>query len=185
MPCKHGRFPGLTIGPYTIGGLIVERVKFGFSFSTNSQAAFSANVLLARYPATASLSASSSVMGFQSSSEYSCPGQKPLDGFTIAAKDDVMTTCFTVGAFFLMDFKMPVVPMTAGSSKSCLVSESSKPSGGGWCALTFWISVTLKWKGLAVWSTASNGGSETTAWSKASGCAISGTMAKSNWPFST
>lgn len=36
----------------------------------------------------------------------------------MAAKDDVMTTRLTVGADFLMDFKMPVVPITAGSSRS-------------------------------------------------------------------
>jgi len=35
------------MGPNTRGGFMVARVKFGFSFSTNSQAAFSANVLLA------------------------------------------------------------------------------------------------------------------------------------------
>lgn len=34
-------------GPKTSGGLIVEMVKVGFSLSRNSQAAFSANVLLA------------------------------------------------------------------------------------------------------------------------------------------
>jgi hypothetical protein len=119
-----------------MGGLIVDSVKFGFSFSTNSHAAFSANVLLARYPATGSASASCCVMGFQSSSEYTCPGQKPFDGFTIAAKDDVMTTCFTVGAFFLIDFKMPVVPMTAGSSKSCLVSKPWNIDQGAVCSLS-------------------------------------------------
>lgn len=73
-----------------------------------------------------------------------------------------MTTFLTVGALFLMDFRMPVVPMTAGSS-SC-----------------FWTSVTLKWKGLAVWMTASKGGSDLTASSKAASCAISGTIEKSS-----
>lgn len=34
------------IGPRTSGGFMVAIVKFGFSFSTNSQALFSANVLL-------------------------------------------------------------------------------------------------------------------------------------------
>jgi hypothetical protein len=34
-----------TMGPKTNGGQIVQRAKEGFSFSTNSQAAFSANVL--------------------------------------------------------------------------------------------------------------------------------------------
>lgn len=92
--------------------------KFGFSFSTKSHAAFSANVLLARYPDMAFSSACSRVMGLKSSSEYSCPGQNPLLGFTIAANDDVITTCLTVGALFLIDFRMPVVPMTAGSRRS-------------------------------------------------------------------
>lgn len=36
-----------TTGPNTMGGFIVEIVKFGFFFSTKSHAAFSANVLLA------------------------------------------------------------------------------------------------------------------------------------------
>jgi hypothetical protein len=57
------------MGPKTIGGLMVERLKLGFSFATKSHAAFSANVLLARYPAVGLSSASSKVMGFQSSSE--------------------------------------------------------------------------------------------------------------------
>jgi hypothetical protein len=39
-----------TAGPKTSGGLIVERVKLSFALSTNSQAAFSANVLLATDP---------------------------------------------------------------------------------------------------------------------------------------
>jgi hypothetical protein len=59
----------LTIGPNTIGGLIVAIEKLGFSFSRKSQAAFSANVLLARYPIIGFSSASSFVIGFQSSSE--------------------------------------------------------------------------------------------------------------------
>jgi hypothetical protein len=67
----------------------------------------------------------------------------------MAAKEEVMTTRFTVGALFLIAFKIPVVPFTAGSRRS------------------FFVSVVLKWKGLAVWMTASNGGSEMTALSKA------------------
>jgi hypothetical protein len=106
------------MGPKTIGGLMVARVKFGFSFSMKSHAAFSAKVLLARYPVIGFSSASSRVIGFQSASEYVCPGQKPFEGSTIAAKEDVITTCFTEGAFFLIDFKIPVVPITAGSSRS-------------------------------------------------------------------
>lgn len=34
------------------------------------------------------------------------------------AKEEVMTTRLTEGADFLMDFRMPVVPMTAGSRSS-------------------------------------------------------------------
>jgi hypothetical protein len=37
---------------------------------------------------------------------------------TIDAKDEVMTTCLTEGALFLIDFRTPVVPMTAGSIRS-------------------------------------------------------------------
>jgi len=68
------------------------------------------------------------------------------------------TTRLTVGAWDLMDFSMPVVPMTAGSNRS------------------FFGSVTLKWKGLAVWMTVSNGGSDCTALSKAPGWAMSSTI---------
>lgn len=62
--------------------------------------------------------ACSEVMGFQSASEYSWPGQKPLSAWMMAANEDVMTTCFTEGALFLIDFRIPVVPMTAGSRRS-------------------------------------------------------------------
>jgi hypothetical protein len=103
---------------------MVVMVKFGFSFSTKSHAALSAKVLLARYPVAGVSSASCWVIGLKSFSEYSWPGQFPLVGFTIAANDDVMTTRFTEGAFFLIDFKIPVVPMIAGSRRSCLVSVS-------------------------------------------------------------
>jgi hypothetical protein len=48
----------------------VAIVKFGFSFSTKSHAAFSAKVLLALYPFEAFWRASSSVIGFQSFSLY-------------------------------------------------------------------------------------------------------------------
>jgi hypothetical protein len=41
---------------------------------------------------------------------------------TIAAKEDVMTTILTVGADALIDLRMPVVPMIAGSIKSFLGS---------------------------------------------------------------
>jgi hypothetical protein len=62
----------------------------------------------------------------------------------------------------LIDLRIPVVPITAGSIRS------------------FFGSVMLKWNGDAVWITASNGGSEITASSKASTFAISGTIAKSS-----
>jgi hypothetical protein len=52
----------------------------------------------------------------------------PREPSTIAAKDDVITTCFTVGAFFLIALRTPVVPLIAGSKRS------------------FFVSVTLKWK---------------------------------------
>lgn len=112
----------LATGPNTMGGLMVSMVKFGFSFSRNSHAAFSASVLLARYAWTVDSSAPSRVIGFQSASEYAWPGRLPLYGSTMAAKDDVITTLFTVGALFLIDLRMPVVPMTAGSSRSCVPS---------------------------------------------------------------
>ena len=58
------------MGPKTNGGHIVEIEKFGFSFSKNSHDAFSAKVLEARYPLDGFWIASSSVIGFQSFSEY-------------------------------------------------------------------------------------------------------------------
>lgn len=72
-----------------------------------------------------------------------------LVGSIIAANEDVMTTLLTDGALRLIAVKRPTVPLTAGSSKS------------------FWMSVALKWNGLAVCTTASNGGLETTASSNA------------------
>ncbi len=69
-----------------------------------------------------------------------------------------LTTRLTLGACCLTDFSIPVVPIIAGSSKSVFVS------------------VTLKWKGLAVWITTSNGGSDCTALSKAPGWAMSSTI---------
>jgi len=108
----------LTIGPNTRGGLIVAMVNLGLSFSKKSHAAFSAKVLLARYPFIGFVFASSNVIGFQSLSEYSCPGQSPLLASMMEANDEVMTTRLTEGADFLIDFKMPVVPMTAGSRRS-------------------------------------------------------------------
>lgn len=49
---------------------MVEIVKLGFSFSKKSHEAFSAKVLEARYPLDGFWTASSSVIGFQSFSEY-------------------------------------------------------------------------------------------------------------------
>ena len=48
------------------------------------------------------------------------------------ANDDVTATRLTLGAFSLIAFRIPVVPMIAGSSRSFLGL------------------VTLKWNGLAV-----------------------------------
>lgn len=101
-------------------------------------------------------------MGFQSLAEYTCPAGLPA-GSWIAAKEDVITTRFTVGANRWIALRMDVVPFMAGSRRS------------------FWMSVMLKWKGDAVWITASKGGSEITAASKALGAAISGTIAKESW----
>lgn len=40
-----------------------------------------------------------------------------------------MTTCLTDGALFLIDLRMPVVPMTAGSIRSCVGQlQCSHPS---------------------------------------------------------
>lgn len=47
-------------------------------------------------------------------------------------RNAALTTRLTVGALFLMARRMPVVPIMAGSRRSLLMS------------------VTLKWKGLAV-----------------------------------
>jgi hypothetical protein len=98
----------------------------------------------------------------------------------IEAKEEVITTRFTLGADFLIDFKMPVVPIMAGSRSSFEVVSWLIECGDHWCQRTFWTSVTLKWNGLAVWMTASKGGSETTALSKAFSWAMSSTMAKSS-----
>ena len=59
--------------------------------------------------------ASSQVTGFQFCSLYTfgC-----FFAFTIAAKEDVMTTRFTDGAEALMALRIPVVPLIAGSKKS-------------------------------------------------------------------
>jgi hypothetical protein len=54
-----------------------------------------------------------------------CSGHDgPFEAVRTDAKDEVMTTLFTEGAFFLMAFKMPVVPITAGSMRSFCVSAT-------------------------------------------------------------
>jgi hypothetical protein len=115
------------MGPKTSGGHMVATLKFGFSFFSNSHAAFSAKVLLAvhflsinreneksqadipLYPFKGFFVASSSVMGFQSCSEYVFSGiLLPFDPSTIDAKDDVMITLLTLGALFFMDLSTPI-----------------------------------------------------------------------------
>jgi hypothetical protein len=44
----------------------------------------------------------------------------------IAADDEVMTTRFTDGAYALIDLRMPVVPLMAGSRKSLTGSPMLK-----------------------------------------------------------
>jgi hypothetical protein len=46
----------------------------------------------------------------------------PFEAFRIEAKEEVITTRVTVGAFFLIALRIPVVPITAGSRRSFLVS---------------------------------------------------------------
>lgn len=50
----------------------------------------------------------------------------PLEGLTIDANEEVITTLFTVGAFFLIALRTPVVPMIAGSRRSFLTSVTLK-----------------------------------------------------------
>ena len=42
------------------------------------------------------------------------------------AKEEVTTMCFTEGAFFLIAFRIPVVPLMAGSRRSFFVSVMLK-----------------------------------------------------------
>ena len=51
----------------------------------------------------------------------------------IDAKEEVMTTRLTDGAFFLMAFKIPVVPTMAGSRRSFLVSVTLLKVRGQQC----------------------------------------------------
>lgn len=87
--------------------------------------------LLAVY-AFSGLKASSQVNGAHLLSSYifSC-----FHGFIIAADEEVMTTRLTLGAYALIDLRMPVVPLIAGSRKS------------------FTGSLTWKLYGDAVWTT--------------------------------
>ena len=141
-------------------------------------------------------------MGFQSCSEYVFSGMLlPFDPSTIDAKDDVMTTFLTLGALFFMDLStpifcrqliapravelldnMPVVPMIAGSKRSFLVSVILKWNYKHLASPTSKHHIQLR-TGEAVWITASNGGSEMTALSKAPSWAISSTIAKSSLLF--
>lgn len=125
------------MGPKTSGGHIVAILKFGFSFFSNSHAAFSAKVLLAvqflsmnngneksqayipLYPFEGFFVASSSVMGFQSCSEYVFSGMLlPFDPSTIDAKDEVMMTFLTLGALFFMDLSTPIFRPSVGYTKN-------------------------------------------------------------------
>lgn len=72
------------------------------------------------YPLAGFDNASASVIGFQSASENVCSGQLPLDGSRTAAKEDVITTLLTDGALSLTACRIPVVPMIAGSRRSCI-----------------------------------------------------------------
>lgn len=112
----------------------------------------------------------------------------PLEPSIIDAKDEVMTTRFTVGAFFLMALRIPVVPIIAGSKRSFLVSLTLKWNSS--------VSAHLQMQkmsqrprllltvltGEAVWITASRP-SIFTASSKAPSLAMSSTMRKSNLVF--
>ena len=87
--------------------------------------------------------------------------------FQFVEKHWSRTTRLTVGAYFFVDSRIPVVPMTAGSRSS------------------FFVSVVLKWNGDAVWITASNGGFDWTALSNASRLAMSSTITKSSLSLET
>jgi hypothetical protein len=101
--------------------------------------AFSANFLLPLYPAPASpFNTSSQDMGFQSSAVYTFPASAGIDTSTHAAKLLVVTTLFTLGANFLVAFKISVVPFTAGVRNSIFDFTA------------------LYRNGLAVWMTVSN-----------------------------
>lgn len=87
--------------------------------------------LLAGY-AYSGFRASSQVKGAHLLSSYT---RSCFHGLMIAADDEVMTIRFTLGAYALMDLRIPVVPLIAGSRKS------------------FTGSSTLKLYGEAVWIT--------------------------------
>ena len=75
----------------------------------------------------------------------------------MAAKEDVMTTLLTVGALFLIAFKMPTVPLTAKFRLircvlSCMVTCFYIPGS----SKSFFTSVTLKLERVSAASEAAN-----------------------------
>ena len=103
------------------------------------------------------------VFKIEITSEYMWPAI--LLGSTIAAKEDVMTTRVTVGAFFLIALRIPVVLVVANAVSRLSRSSDTKYQPGS--RKFFWISVRVNWYGMTVWITASKGGLEITACSKA------------------
>lgn len=85
--------------------------------------------LLAVY-AFSGFKASSQVNGAHllSSYTFSC-----FHGFIIAADEDVITTRLTLGAYALIDLRIPVVPLMAGSRKSFTGSLTWKLYGEAVC----------------------------------------------------
>jgi hypothetical protein len=65
------------------------------------------------------------VTGFQLASEKVVEGSVSLSSSRIEANDDVMTTRLTDGAEACRALRMPVVPITAGSTRSFLGSATS------------------------------------------------------------
>lgn len=60
----------------------------------------------------------------------------------IAAKEEVITTLLTVGALFLIAFRIPVVPITAEPISTRQYGEIQDPLPGS--SRSFFVSVTLK-----------------------------------------
>lgn len=99
------------------------------------------------YPDPGFSIASSAVKGHQSASEYVCSGQSPLERSNMDPKEDVMTYIisehispqfsrvfssrlrtmrFTWLPWLTMAFRMPVVPLIAGSRRSLFMSVALK-----------------------------------------------------------